>query len=73
MLLKIGPDSKILRGDSEYGTPVAIREMLHNRKFADNTDETDDADADAGLVMSCRALVKTPQFPSHSTDPGEVV
>jgi hypothetical protein len=51
-MIKIGPDSKIVRGDSEYGTPVAIREMLHNTKFADDTDETDDADADAGLVMS---------------------
>jgi hypothetical protein len=42
----------MFRGDSEYGTPVALREMLHNSKFADDTDETDDADANAGLVMS---------------------
>jgi hypothetical protein len=51
MLIRIGPDSKIVRGDSEYGTPVAICEMLPNSKFADETDETDDADADTGLVM----------------------
>jgi hypothetical protein len=50
---------RFVRGDSEYGTPIAIGEMLHNSKFADDTDETDDADADAdsGLVMSFRSLV----------------
>jgi hypothetical protein len=48
MLMKIGPDSKLVRGDSAYGTPIAIREMLHNSKFADDSDETDDANADAG-------------------------
>jgi hypothetical protein len=60
----------MFRGDSEYGTPVANREMSHNRKFADDNDETgdDDADADAGLVMSFRALVKTVQFPVNSAD-----
>jgi hypothetical protein len=42
--------------------------MLHNSKFADDTDETDDADADAdaGLVMSFRALVTTVQFLGNS-------
>jgi hypothetical protein len=59
MLIRIGPDCDFVRGDSEYGTPVAIREMLHNSKFADDTDKTDDADtnADAGLVISYKARV----------------
>jgi hypothetical protein len=43
---------------------------LHNSKFADDTDETDDADANAnaGLVMSFRALGKTVQFLGNSAD-----
>jgi hypothetical protein len=44
--------------------------MLHNSKFADDTDETEDADAnaDAGLVMSFRALGKTMQVLGNSED-----
>jgi hypothetical protein len=47
--------------------------MLHNSNFADDTDETDetddaDANADAGLAMSFRALVKTVQFLGNSAD-----
>jgi hypothetical protein len=33
MLIRIGPHCDVVRGDSEYGTPVAIREMLHNSCF----------------------------------------
>jgi hypothetical protein len=42
MLIRIGPDSTVVGGDSEYGTPIAIWEILHNSKF-------DDADADSIL------------------------
>jgi hypothetical protein len=43
--------------------------MLQNSKFAGDTDETDTADdADAGLVMSFRALVKTMQLLGNSAD-----
>jgi hypothetical protein len=30
ILIRIGPEWKIVRGDSGYGTPLAIWEMLHN-------------------------------------------
>jgi hypothetical protein len=33
MLIRIGADCVFVRGDSEYGTPVAIWEMLHNSIF----------------------------------------
>jgi hypothetical protein len=29
ILIRIGPDSKIVRKDSKYGTPVAIQQMLY--------------------------------------------
>jgi hypothetical protein len=34
MLIRIGADTDFFRGDSEYGTPVAILEMLHTSMFA---------------------------------------
>jgi len=30
MLIRIVPDCDLFRGDSEYGTAIAIWEMLHN-------------------------------------------
>ena len=57
MLIRIGEDTDLFQGDSEYGTPVAIREMLHNSKFADDTDEIDDADAGELSLRQCDSYV----------------
>jgi hypothetical protein len=41
---------------------------MYNSKFADEDDDAEDADADAGLVMSYIALVTTVRFLNNSAD-----
>jgi hypothetical protein len=47
ILILIGTDYAIVRGDSEYGTPIAIWDMSLNDNF-DEADADADSDADSG-------------------------